>query len=267
MTVRERENLAERTGERWQPPAFTYADSPLARAVAAVRRFFDLQAGSLWRDLKPALSVVQGTVLDVGCGAQPYRGLMPVDVAYIGLDTDDAGVDFGYSLPGVLRIDTTGRWPIADAHADVVLATETLEHVRDPALFLAEAHRCLRPGGKIILTVPFSARWHYIPHDYWRLTPSGLRLLLEQAGFVDIIVNGRGNEWTVACYKLMAPLLAFALPQVEPGSMRPRLRGLLAAPVITLLALLARVSLGGGSGDDCLGYTTYAMRLVDDSEV
>lgn len=260
MIAPERENLALRTGERWRPPAFTSDSGPRAQAMARLRRFFDLQAGSLWRDLRPVLAGVRGTLVDVGCGAQPYRGLLASDVTYIGLDTEDAGADFGYSIPEVLPIEASGDWPVADGEADVVLATETLEHVSDPVHFLAEAHRCLRPGGRIILTVPFAARWHYIPHDYWRLTPSGLRLLLEGAGFVQIVVHARGNEWTVACYKLMAPLLAFALPQTEPGAMRVRARATLVAPLIAALAVLGNLSLRGPGGDDCLGYTAYAGR-------
>ena len=263
MSTRERENLALRTEERWQPPAFPSDTSGGSRALTAARRFFDVQAGSLWRDLAPALASVRGTVIDVGCGAQPYRGLLAPGVSYLGLDTEQADADFGYALPGVRRIDSSGRWPVADAHADLVLATETLEHVPEPSRFLAEAHRCLRPGGRIILTVPFAARWPYIPHDYWRLTPSGLRLLLERAGFEDVVVHGRGNEWTVACCKLMAPLLAFALPQAAPGAMRIHPRALLAAPLVIVLAALANLSLRGPAGDDCLGYTTFAVRPVE----
>jgi SAM-dependent methyltransferase len=263
MRLSGRENLALRTDERWRPPAFTADIGLRAAARRRVRRFFDLQAGSLWRDLRPALSSVKGTFLDVGCGAQPYRGLLPASVSYVGLDTEDAATDFGYSIPGVQRIDANGSWPIADAHADVVLSTETLEHVIDPGLFLTEAYRCLRPGGRIILTVPFSARWHYIPNDYWRMTPSGLRVLLERAGFSDIVVHGRGNEWTVGFYKLLGPLFSFALPQPTPGSLRLHPRVLLAGPLIIIFAALANISLRGGSGDDCLGYTAYAIRPIE----
>ena len=49
-----------------------------------------------------------------------------------------------------------------------------------------------------------------------------LRLLLERAGFEQVVVHGRGNEQTVACYKLLALLLPAVLPQSEPGAMRVR---------------------------------------------
>jgi SAM-dependent methyltransferase len=254
------ENLALRTGERWRPPVFTPVSGRRGRLGAAVRRFFDIQAGSLWRELRQALPEVDGTLVDVGCGAQPYRGLLAATSTYIGLDTEDANGDFGYAIPGVRLIGADGRWPVSDAEADAVLATETLEHVADPQAFLAEAHRCLRPGGRLLLTVPFAARWHYIPHDYWRFTPSGLRLLLEQAGFSQVVVHARGNERTVACYKLLALLLPAALPQPTAGSVRLGPRALVAAAPAVVLALLANLSLRGEAGDDCLGYTVYAVR-------
>ncbi len=96
---------------------------------------------------------------------------------------------------------TDGRW--MTLVADTVLCTETLEHVLDPPGFLAEAKRSLRPGGRLILTVPFAARWHYVPFDYWRFTPSGIKHLLSESGFTEIKVYRRGNALTVACYKVI----------------------------------------------------------------
>ena len=47
--------------------------------------------------------------------------------------------------------------PLPTASANVVLCTETLEHVLETRRFLAEAARCLAPGGTLLLTVPFAA--------------------------------------------------------------------------------------------------------------
>jgi SAM-dependent methyltransferase len=257
----ERENLALRTGERWRPPIFTPVQSRRDRLMAAIRRFFDVQAGSLWIELSEVLPEVAGTLVDVGCGAQPYRRLLRAETTYVGIDTAEASADFGYEIPGVRVIGADGRWPVGDGEADLVLATETLEHVAEPAAFLAEARRSLSPGGRLLLTVPFAARWHYIPHDYWRFSPSGLKLLLERAGFTDVVVHARGNELTVACYKLLALLLPAALPQASAGAVRPGPRALLAAGPATLLAALARLSLRGAAGDDCIGYVVYATRV------
>jgi SAM-dependent methyltransferase len=196
-------------------------------------------------------------VLDVGSGAQPYRPLLPADVRYRAIDVDVAGEAFGYDMPDT-EYFTGDRWPVLDDAIDMVLATETLEHVPDPPVFLSEARRVLRDGGRIVMTVPFSARWHYIPHDYWRFTPSSLRNLLEAAGFGDVVVYPRGNEVTVACYKLLALIFPSVFPP-EGGFGPRRIAGFLALPVAGLLALLGQISLRSEGGDDCLGWTVTAV--------
>jgi SAM-dependent methyltransferase len=226
-----------------------------------VRRFFDLQSGTVWRDLADELSQVRGTLLDVGCGAQPYRALVPKDAAYVGIDTGDALDVFGYHTPDTTYYDGP-RWPVDDGSVDVVLATETLEHVKEPDRFLDEAYRCLRGGGRLILTVPFAARWHFIPADYWRFTPSGLLHLLGRAGFSDVVVRARGNALTVACYKAMAICTRFIMPQERSRvrSVLMRLAGVGFVPAFVAAAVVANVSLRYEGGDDCLGYTVLARK-------
>jgi SAM-dependent methyltransferase len=260
VSIPPRENLALRREESWRPPVFAPNTGRLSRAAAGVRRFFDLQAASIWRDLTGPLSMADGTLVDVGCGAQPYRRLLPAKARYVGLDTASAADDFGYGVPDVRVIAEDGAWPVGDGEADIVLATETLEHVPDPAAFVTEAQRVLRPGGRLILTVPFAARWHFIPHDYWRFTPSGLSLLLSRGGFQEIVVHGRGNETTVAAYKVLALLLGVALRQDESRRLYVGLRTLALAPLIFLLATIGQRSLRQTAGDDCLGYTVHAVR-------
>jgi SAM-dependent methyltransferase len=224
--------------------------------VATARRTLDLQAASIWKDLRILLADAHGDVLDVGSGAQPYRRLLPADARYRAIDDAAAGEDFGYVMPDTEYFEGD-RWPVLDDSVDVVLTTETLEHVLEPAVFLAEARRVLRDGGRIILTVPFSARWHYVPHDYWRFTPSSLRSLLERAGFKDVVVNARGNAATVACAKVMA----LALPALFPpqgGLGRGRVAAAPTLPFVGLLALMAQATLRADGGEDCLGWTATA---------
>jgi SAM-dependent methyltransferase len=47
------------------------------------------------------------------------------------------------------------KLPTADQTFDLVVHSETLEHVPDPTCALAEAHRVLRPGGFTCYTVPY----------------------------------------------------------------------------------------------------------------
>ena len=115
------------------------------------------------------------------------------------------------------------------------------------------------------MTIPFAARWHFIPYDYWRFTPSSLNHLLTTTGFHSVRVYARGNACTVACYKVMTLLLLLLMPQAVSSlaGLLLRLVGLVFLPLFLLLALIANLSLRGSGGDDCLGYTVFAVRARD----
>lgn len=245
--------MVVRAREAWRP---LHCSAP-----GLVRRLFDLQVGSVWRDVAAAVASARGRVLDVGCGAQPYRRLFPAGVDYRAIDSEDVRDHFGYSAPDTVYYSGP-RWPVEDCSVETILCTETLEHAPDPKGFLGEAQRCLTHGGRLILTVPFAARWHYIPHDYWRYTPSGLDLLLRSAGLEEIEVYARGNSLTVACYKNMAVVIQLLMPQAGPGWRRlaGRVLGVFLSPLFLACALVGNLSLYSEGGEDCLGYTALARK-------
>lgn len=253
----ERRNEAHRARELWQPPAFDSANDVIGRTKAALRRTMDLQAASIWRGVRGPLGAARGTVLDVGAGAQPYRSLVGGDATYRAIDTAQARENFGYEVPDT-EYFTGDRWPVDDTSVDVLIATETLEHVPDPGAFLAQARRVLRERGQLVLTVPFSARWHYFPYDYWRFTPSGLQILLDRAGFTSVVVHARGNEVTVAAAKCIALILPFLMPQDDRGKLVRLVVGLALSPLLLTLGIIGQISLRRQGGDDCLGYTVFA---------
>lgn len=254
-----RRDLLEGIHEYWRPPPIMHSATSRQKMKAWIQRLFDLQYGSIVRDLRHELSSAQGTVLDVGCGGQPFRFLLPTGVDYVGIDIEDAKKKFGYLQPDTVRF-SGDVWPIESAGVDLVLCTETLEHVIEPAAFLSEARRCLKPGGSLVLTVPFAARWHFIPYDYWRFTPSGIRYLLSTAGFDEIKVFGRGNSLTVACYKVMTLYLAAAWPYGK--SMFRQILSMMTAavfsPLFLIFAIIGNLSLRWEGGNDYLGLTVTA---------
>jgi SAM-dependent methyltransferase len=256
-----RRNLIGQQAERFKPPVFRPRRSRWDDVLAGARRFLDLQAGSAWRDMRAELATASGSVLDVGCGAQVFRSLLPATARYRGIDTKDAKDRFGYEVPDTDYVESDD-WGIAPGSVDVVLCTEVLEHIEAPIPFIATIARCLRPGGRLVLTVPFAARWHFIPYDYWRYTPSSLEILLRQAGFDRIRVTARGNPLTVACYKGMALGLTLLL-DADGNPLRRTARrslGIALLPVLGLLATIGTLSLRSDWGEDCLGYTVTAHR-------
>ena len=259
---RPRRNLLDCQREAFRAPVFKSNNTWPDKLGNFARRFLDLQAGSIWRDLKPELARTSGVVLDVGCGAQVYRGLLSSAAVYQGIDTHEAKAHFGYEIPDTAYFEGD-EWPVADGSVDCVLCTEVLEHIPDSLRFLRRIQECLRPGGRLLLTVPFAARWHYIPHDYWRFTPSGLGRLLILAGFTDVVVCARGNPLTVACYKVMALPLMLLLGghPARASRLLRQLMGLLLSPFLVVAAIVGNCSLIVDWGEDCLGYTVTARRL------
>jgi SAM-dependent methyltransferase len=122
------------------------------------------------RDLSRLLPACRGRLLDMGCGAKPYRSLAPGVEAYVGADIT-AGPDVDIVLvPGT-------PWPVESGSIDVVLCTQVLEHVADLEQAWDEVCRVLRPGGRLIATVPFTYNEHGSPHDYRRFSTHGFRRL------------------------------------------------------------------------------------------
>jgi SAM-dependent methyltransferase len=246
--------------EAFPPPAHERALDTAARFRVRLRRFADLQFGSIWRDLAALLPQVRGTLVDVGAGAQPFRDLLPREVRYIAVDIEEAEQHFGYRAPET-RYFRGARLPLTDGEAGTVLCTETLEHVEEPADFLGELRRVLSPGGRLILTVPFAARWHFVPHDYWRFTPAGLELVLARAGFREIRVYARGGALAVAGYKVWGLVLLLLAGNSRRGvaGVPARLLGAAFLPMGIIAVLAGHLGLTlPGTAEDTLGYTVLA---------
>jgi SAM-dependent methyltransferase len=252
-----RRNLIDTKAEAFKPPLFKPNTSVQNRLENWLRNFIDIQGGSARRDLRLELAKVRGSLLDVGCGAQVFRNLIPSDVTYRGIDTIDAKAQFGYEIPDTHYFEGDD-WGVEEGTFHTALCTEVLEHIQDPPSFLGRIYTCLRPGGRLIMTVPFAARWHFIPYDYWRFTPSSLNILLTNAGFDSVRIQARGNPLTVACYKAMALHLLLLLG--HKASLARRVLGIVLLPIFGLLACVANLSLAFDWGDDCLGYTITARR-------
>lgn len=147
-------------------------------------------------DLSRAGRNIRGTLLDLGCGLKPYRSLFPHVTRYLGIDLPPARSANRREKSADI-FGEIARVPLCDASVDAVLSTQVLEHVSSPELVIREAARVLRPGGALLLTVPFVAAEHEEPHDYFRFTRYGVRSLLERNGFEDICVTKQFGFWSM----------------------------------------------------------------------
>ena len=142
--------------------------------------------------LRAALPQFSGTVLDIGCGQQPYRSWLlktpSLATRYIGVDLPGG---YNGTQPDVTWNGLTV--PLADGAANSVLLTEVLEHCPDPGAVLDEIFRLLAPGGFLFLTVPFLWPLHDNPYDEFRYTPFSLARIAAKSGFVETEVLPLGG--------------------------------------------------------------------------
>lgn len=74
-----------------------------------------------------------------------------------------------------------------------ILCSEVLEHVARPWVALPKIRSLLQPGGWIVVTTLTTFPVHGFPDDYYRYTTSGLKLLLEDAGFRNVKTENAGE--------------------------------------------------------------------------
>lgn len=155
---------------------------------------------------------VHGTLLDLGAGNQPFRPwyqdkaqrVVAIDVA---------------PAPGIDVLSLADTLPFLDATFDTILCTSVLEHVENAEVTVAEIVRVLRPGGQLLMTVPFLYPTHEAPYDFWRTTHHGLRSVLHRHGLqVDNVAAQGGPFLLVAHYAILAVVGALRLAAARLGS-------------------------------------------------
>lgn len=164
---------------------------------------------------------IHGRLLDIGCGLKPYAPLLaPYVTEHVGVDHPESP----HALTSVDVLATAYDIPLKSESFDTVLMSEVLEHLERPVDALAECHRLLRPGGKLILTTPFVWTLHEEPRDFYRFSPYGLRYVAEQAGFSDLVVIPLAGQWV-----MLAIMLGYALGRSPARRLGGRLGILLTA--------------------------------------
>lgn len=167
-------------------------EMPRLKGVAIKKKAPDyIHLYFLMNDIKEALkNFAKGRLLDLGCGNKPYKEW------YEPLTTESTGCDAIQS--GEHIVDTiclATELPYESNHFDTIFTTQVLEHVYDHHSMIKEAFRVLKPGGNIILTVPFTWELHEEPYDFFRISKHGLRELFEEAGFEITYIKANGGKW------------------------------------------------------------------------
>lgn len=165
-----------------------------------------------------------GPVADLGCGPGAHAlALAGRGYDVVGLDGSPRMVEVARARAARDGIDATFdvhdvRAPLrfADASLGGVLAILVLQHLPDPAAFIAEIRRCLRRGGYALITAPARGGVPLVSRNlYWRLRAacyslvpgvvrfydaSSLTRLVEDQGLTVVECNGDGPRVSVLAH-------------------------------------------------------------------
>jgi 2-polyprenyl-3-methyl-5-hydroxy-6-metoxy-1,4-benzoquinol methylase len=135
---------ARRAGLPQIPPALLQQTDPRSRQE------FDLASAYIDRGM---------SVLEVGCGKCFFWNSLPAniraDTRYVGLELDLSAVAAGKARQIDVRAELIEQHAsTAMAQYDVVCFFQVLEHIIDIRSFLDACVRCLKPGGRLIFSVP-----------------------------------------------------------------------------------------------------------------
>lgn len=213
----------------------------------------------LVRDLTNALAQFREArdVLDVWCGSRPYEDLLPASAHCIGLDVED-------NPYGVADVVSNVLLPFDDESFDLVMCIEAFQWVPQPERAVSEFRRVLRPGGTVLVTLPFAFEYdRSIPES--RYTEHELRDLF--AGWDELTVfenGGRAVVWTV----LMESMLSGLEQRLSRASSRAFARAFFASAYVALNGLggaLARLEerFAGGQVTLPMNLMVIARRPAD----
>ena len=173
------------------------------------------------RSLARVLPAADAAVLDAGCGTGGLlRRLREAQPGWqlTGLDFSPLACDLARERTRAEIVQgSIAELPFADASFDAVVSCDVVCQVADPARAVREFHRCLKPSGVVVLTMP-AYQWMNSYHDrevgnLRRYSRPEVNRLLAAAGFR--IVGS--TYWNMLPFPL-AVLRRKILPPAAPTS-------------------------------------------------
>jgi SAM-dependent methyltransferase len=184
-----------------------FITSPLAIAINPV---YIVRSG-LYRNILSVAQKIKGNVLDFGCGSKPYETLFTnadsytgVDVVISGHDHKNSKVDFYYDGKTL---------PFPDNHFDAVVSFEVFEHIFNTDEVISEIRRVLKPGGQLLITIPFALYEHEMPFDFARFTSYGIKHIFEKNKFEVSEIRKTTTFFMAVCQLFISYLTQGVLPK------------------------------------------------------
>jgi SAM-dependent methyltransferase len=134
-----------------------------------------------------AQTVHDSKILELGSGRQDLGpdaySMQPLFDPSNEFVQSDVVPDYGHAVVDATTMDF-------DSEFDVVICSNVLEHVYDYHAAVERIHRALKPGGRVVISVPVLFPYHDEPQDFWRFTEYGIRRVLERFSAVEVKHRG-----------------------------------------------------------------------------
>ena len=236
-------------------------DAPTAalahRRIIRSKAFLSRLYREWYRDLAAELPPGPGPALELGSGGGFMAEVIPE------LITSDV-----FACPG-LNLCADGRHlPVASASLRGILMVDVLHHVPQPELLLAEAARCVLPGGVLAMIEPWVTRWSRLvfgglhhegfdPHTPGWFVPAGGPLSAGNGALAWMMLERdrarferECGEWRIECIVPFMPLSyllsgGLSMRSLMPGWSYPCWRRLESwlGPLEARVAMFARIVL------------------------
>lgn len=181
----------------YYPPGYWFdASAEIADRLGQIYRRFVLRDHLHFARRAIAASGEAGVVLDVGCGGGLFLSVLAESGSrVVGLDLSLDAAKIAWLRHGVPTVCASlSRTPFASGSCATITMFHVLEHLYDPHACVEEAHRLLRPDGRLVVQVPNAASWQFlllgsswrgveIPRHLLLFRPSDLEVLLDRCGF------------------------------------------------------------------------------------
>jgi SAM-dependent methyltransferase len=143
----------------------------------------------LEHELEQVSKYISGRLLNAGCG---NRDISPIVKRFGACEV--VNYDMRSTIPGAI-IGSLLDTPFADGEFDTIVCNAVLEHVPQIEKVMSELARSLKPGGNLIVAIPFLQPFHADPTDFRRYTEDGIRELGELHGLSPVEILPVHTIW------------------------------------------------------------------------
>lgn len=187
----------------------------------------------IFKQISKIAPSMNGEIMDFGCGSKPYQNLFTSSTSYIGVDIEVSGHPDHDSLVDVYYDGV--NLPFENMKFDCAVSFEVFEHIFNLPEIIAEIARVLKPGGKLLCSVPFAWPEHEQPYDFARYTSFGIRHLINNSGFeVEKVI--KTNTTVRALGQIFIDYLSNIL--LKNGGLIGRLTRIIILPIMNMTTLI-----------------------------